>query len=91
LTISLYNIHENAVCIPSSVDICSFEKVNPGKIPFSLIQKSTQNGPLNIIPSTQAKATKRLASVQISARSLTSTELEASNRGFRCNSCSRVI
>jgi len=45
------------VCIPSSLEISSFEKVRPGMRPLFLSQKIEQNEPEKNIPSTAAKAT----------------------------------
>jgi hypothetical protein len=48
-------------CNPSSLEISSFEKVNPGIKPLFFNQKIEQNEPEKKIPSTAAKEIKRSA------------------------------
>ena len=48
-------------CIPSSREINSLEKVNPGNKPLFFNQKIEQNAPEKKIPSTAAKAINRSA------------------------------
>src|SRR5690606_13595448 len=48
-------------CMPSSREISSLEKVNPGMSPRFFNQKIEQNEPEKNIPSTAAKAIKRSA------------------------------
>lgn len=49
------------MCMPSSLEINSFEKVRPGIRPLFLIQKIAQKLPEKKIPSIAAKATMRSA------------------------------
>jgi hypothetical protein len=53
----LYSRQAKSVCIPSSLEISSLEKVRPGMSPLFLSQKIEQKLPLKKIPSTAAKAT----------------------------------
>lgn len=52
----LYIRQAKSVCMPSSLDISSFEKVRPGKRPLFLNQNMEQNEPENKTPSTIEKA-----------------------------------
>lgn len=53
----LYNKQAKSVCIPSSREISSLEKVRPGMRPRFLSQKIEQKEPEKNIPSIAAKAT----------------------------------
>jgi len=53
----LYKRQAKSVCIPSSLEINSLEKVSPGMRPLFFIQKIAQNDPEKKIPSTAANAT----------------------------------
>ena len=53
-----------SVCMPSSREMSSFEKVRPGMRPRFLSQKMAAKEPLKKIPSTAAKATRREAKVE---------------------------
>src|SRR6266480_2535431 len=52
-----------SVCMPSSREINSLEKVKPGMRPRFLSQKMEAKAPLKKMPSTAAKATRREANV----------------------------
>src|SRR5271156_4084602 len=53
-----------SVCMPSSREISSLEKVRPGMRPRFLSQKMEAKEPEKKIPSTAAKATRRWAKVE---------------------------
>jgi hypothetical protein len=53
-----------SVCMPSSREMSSLEKVRPGIRPRFLSQKMDANEPLKKIPSTAAKAIRRVAKVE---------------------------
>jgi hypothetical protein len=59
--------HAKSVWRPSSLEINSFEKVNPGIKPRFLSQKMEANEPEKKMPSTAAKAIKRSAKVDRSS------------------------
>src|ERR1700760_2391835 len=62
--IMLKSRQAKSVCIPSSREISSLEKVRPGMRPRFLSQKIEAKEPLKKIPSTAAKATRREAKVE---------------------------
>merc|ERR1711971_507439 len=57
----LYRRQAKSVCMPSSLEISSFEKQRPGMIPRFLSQKIAQKEPEKKIPSIAAKAINRSA------------------------------
>lgn len=56
-----YNKQAKSVCMPSSREMSSFEKVSPGIRPRFLTQKIAQKDPEKKIPSIAAKAISRSA------------------------------
>lgn len=74
LSRSSYRRQAKSQCKPSSREMSSLEKVNPGINPLFLSQKMAQKDPEKKIPSTHAKASKRVAkfvllSIHLSAQS----------------------
>ena len=60
----LYNKHAKSQCNPSSLEISSLEKVNPGISPLFFNQKIEQKDPEKKIPYTAANATNLCANVE---------------------------